>query len=351
MADAVLLHTATHVAFDTPTTERLTELGATNVVRSSDRLIIGPCRRDPLEHTRTREAWCSSSEEPSDTDDSGEKWDRLYSSDVRWEPPVVLWVSASLHERVNLWRTCSWLSHLGIAHHDVLVLDFEPVPLSRAASQEVLTRPFSCSESVSDHPDEVLVERIGEARPWPRERYQRAVSLWDSYTHESPLLFVERCIHGVEGFSELAPLWALLSCFFPRRTAEGSLRLSRFDEIVFALLSSEWQTALALAVHKSETRMHLWHLLSCTGDLFLEERLDQWAKHESSAAVERAPGQKPPGHPMLSKVYRLTERGIQLRDKGLDQLSDAPSLPIAGTEAYAPPSPWVLLEDGQLARL
>jgi hypothetical protein len=54
---------------------------------------------------------------------------------------------------------------------------------------------------------------------------------------------------------------------------------------------------------------------------------------------------------MLSEVYRLKERGMRLRDKGLDQLTDAPNLPIAGTEAYSPSAPWVLLEDGRLARL
>ncbi|WP_437878384.1 DUF1835 domain-containing protein [Sorangium sp. So ce513] len=351
MAEAALLRVATHVTFDTPTTERLVQLGATNVVRASDCLIIGPSRRDPHEHTRTREAWLSSSEEHSDTDESGQKWDRLHSSDVRWEPPVVVWVSASLHERVNLWRTCSWLRHLGIAHHDVLVLDFEPVPPSRAASQGILARPFTCSESVSDHPDEILLDRLDKTQPWSAERYDRAIRLWDSYVDENPSLFVESCISGVEGFAELAPLWALLSCFFPRKTAEGGLRLSRFDKMVFTLLSSEWQTALALAVHESETRMRLWNLLSCTGDLFLEDRLDQWAMHDSSAFVERAAGPKPPGHPMLSKVYRLTGRGMQLQDKGLGQLTDAPSLPMAGTEAYSASAPWVLLEDGRLARL
>jgi hypothetical protein len=264
--------------------------------------------------------------------------------------PIVLWVSASLHERVNLWRICSWLRHLGLAHQNIFVLDFEPVPPSRTASPEVLTRPFTCSESVSDHPDEVLLNRLDKAQPWSAERHDQAVRLWDSYVDENPLPFVESCITGVEGFAELAPLWALLSCFFPRTTAERHLRLSRFDELVFSLLSSEWQTALALAVHQSETRMHLWHLLSCTGDLFLEARLDQWAKHDSSAAVERAPGPKPPGHPMLSKVYRLTERGMRLRETGLDQLGDAPSLPMAGTAAYSPAAPWVLLDDGRLAR-
>ncbi|KYF69355.1 hypothetical protein BE15_01615 [Sorangium cellulosum] len=334
---------ATHVAFDGLTMEHLSQLGATHVVRVSDRLVVGPSRRDALEHARARQMWWSSTE----------PWDKLYSPDVRWELPIVLWVSASLHERVNLWRTCSWLRRLGIAHHDVLVLEFDPVPLSSAASREVLTRPFTCSESVSDHPDEVLLERIEEARPWPRERYDRAVSLWDMYVDEDPAPFVESCVRGVQGFPELAPLWALLSRFFPARTTEGSLRLSRFDELIFALLSKEWKTPLALVAHESETQMNLWHLLSCTGDLLLPRRLEHWAGHDSSAAMERAPGPRPPdaGYPMLSEVYRLTERGLRLRDTGLDQLADAPTLPIAGTEAYAPSAPWVLLEEGRLTRL
>jgi hypothetical protein len=86
--------------------------------------------------------------------------------------------------------------------------------------------------------------------------------------------------------------------------------------------------------NKSQLGGDLRDLVSCTGDLFLGDRLAQSAKHDVSAAVERAPGPKPPEYPPLSKVYRLTERGI--RDTGLDQLVDAPSLPIAGTEAYAP---------------
>jgi hypothetical protein len=67
--------------------------------------------------------------------------------------------------------------------------------------------------------------------------------------------------------------------------------------------------------------------------------------------MERSPGPRPPSYPMLSKVYRLTERGLRLRYHGLDQLADAPSLPIAGIEAYPPASPWVLLENGRLALL
>ncbi|WP_437589948.1 hypothetical protein [Sorangium sp. So ce1000] len=343
MAPLVDIRTATHVAFDAPTAEQLLRIGATRVVLASDRLLTGPSRPSPLEHVRQRQIWWS----------SDELWDSLYSSETRWELPVVTWVSSSLHERVNLWRACSWLRDLGLACDDILILELEPVVRSRARSHEGSKRPFDCSHSVSDHPDEALLARIEKARPWPPERYARAVRLWNSYVDEDPLPFVESCSAGDKSFPELAPLWAFLSSFFPRRTTEAALRLSRFDEITLSRLLPEWQTPAGVAAQKSETLVDMWHLLFCTGDLFLPRRLEHWADHDSSAAVERGPGPKPPGagYPMLSSVYRLTERGTRLRDEGLDQLTDAPSLPIAGTEAYSASAPWVLLEDGRLARL
>lgn len=338
MTSLPTLRSATHIAFDSATTERLLRLGATNVVRASDCLIVGPSRRDALEHARARQTWWKSSEQ----------WDRLYLPEVRWEPPVVVWVSASIVERVNLWRTCSWLRHLGIATRDIRILEFDAIPLSGMPMEPMPS--FDCTASVADHPDKLLLERLARARPFSQARYDRAVSLWDRYTDKDPLLFITSCLHGVKGFHELAPLWRFLSCLFPRRTPEGTLRLSRLDELILTNLSGEWRTPVAVFAHESKPGVELRQLLSCIGDLFLPDRLEQWAAHGSSAAVERAPGTKQPDNPMLSSVYRISERGIQLREAGLEQLTDAPSLPIAGTEAYASVAPWVLLEDGRLVR-
>ncbi|HTN91395.1 MAG TPA: hypothetical protein VL242_47330 [Sorangium sp.] len=254
---------------------------------------------------------------------------------------------------MNLWRTCSWLRDLRIPCSDVLVVEFEPVyGTAKRFSEPTRIPPFDCCGSVAHHPDPVLLDRLHKASAWPAERHDRAVRLWESYVDENPLPFVESCARGVEGFRELNHLWGLLSCFFPRRTAEGALYLSRYDELILTILSlEEWQTPLRVNSHESQLGLDLLDLVSCTGDLFLGDRLAQWAKHDSIAAVERAPGPKPPGYPMLSKVYRLTDRGMRLRDRGLDQLADAPSLPIAGTEAYSASAPCVLLEDGRLARL
>ena len=117
------------------------------------------------------------------------------------------------------------------------------------------------------------------------------------------------------------------------------------------ILSGEWQTPVAVFVHKAQAGVELRQLLSCTGDGFLRMRLDQWAAHGSSPAVERAAGTKQPENPMLSSVYRLSERGMQLRETGLKQLTEAPALPVGGTEAYGMGAPRALLEDGCLVRL
>ncbi|WP_129350878.1 hypothetical protein [Sorangium cellulosum] len=205
---------------------------------------------------------------------------------------VVVWVSSTnLRERVGLWRMCSRLRERGVPRKNMVVVELDPPFRGPDAHESAV--PTWCSASELG----TLPARLSGARPWPRERHQRAVRLWSQYTAADPRPLARSCVRGVEGFPELAPLWAFLSSFFPRRTAEGTLRLSRFDELL--------------------------------------------------------PGPKPPGagYPMLSEVYRLTERGMRLRDKGLDQLTDAPNLPIAGTEAYSPSAPWVLLEDGRLARL
>ena len=339
MANLRALTSATHVTLDEATTERILALGATNVVSSSDGLLIGPSHRDALEHARARQAWWNSSEE----------WDRLYSPEVRWEPPVVVWVSASIVERVNLWRTCSWLRHVGIATRDVLILEFNALP--RPEFPEEPFPSYECTASVAHYPDEVLLERLAQARPFSQARYNRAVSLWNKYTDKNPTAFVRRCRRGVTGFPELAPLWTFLSCLFPRRTPEGALLVSHLDKLLLAILSGEWQTPVAVFVHKSQAGVELRQLLSCIGDLSLPDRLNQWAAHGSNPAVERAPGTRQPENPMLSSVYRLSERGFQLREAGLSQLTDAPALPVAGTEAYASGSPWVLLEDGRLVRL
>jgi hypothetical protein len=313
------------------------KLGATNVVRVSDRLIIGPSRREPSEHARARQAWWSSTE----------KWDRLYSPDVRWEVPIVLWLSASIVERVNFWRTCAWLRHLGITARDVFPVELAPMPPPKVPEEPIPS--FNCTASVADHADPVLLERLADARPFPRARYDRAVSLWDRYTDENPLPFARSCSRGIKGFPELPPLWAFLSCLFPRTTPQGALCLSRFDELLLIILSKEWQTALAVFVHKSEAGVELRQLLTCTGDLFLPRRLDQWVRQGSTELVQRAAGPKP-DTPMKSSVYRIGERGLRLRESGLEDLSEAPALPIAGTDAYSSSAPWVVRSNGQLAR-
>jgi hypothetical protein len=204
---------ATHVTFDTPTTERLLALGARDVVRASDMLLIGPSRREVTEHARLRRAWWG----PQD-----EAWDRMYAPEVHWQPPVVVWTSPNPADRVNVWRTCCWLREIGLSRSDIFIVDLERAPRGNPAYD-----PLHCTASVSDHPDGVLLSRLLDARPWSRNRYRGAVHLWRQYVDADLSGFAQTCLRGLTGFPELSTVWFLVSSFFPRRTADGTLHLSQ----------------------------------------------------------------------------------------------------------------------------
>jgi hypothetical protein len=324
---------ATHVAFDGPTTERLMKMGAQNVVRASENLLLGPCPRDAKKLRQLRDLWWGHGDET---------WDRLCAPDVRWEPPVVVWVSADPREHMNLWRTCSWLDHLGLSHHDVIIVDLEWGPYGDPS-----VNVYGFWQRVYDYSDEALRARLAEARPWPRVRYQRAADLWHRYTDADPSRFARTCARGLAGFPELTTVWSVVSKFFPRRAADGALHLSRYDELLLKRLSTEWSSWVSFYARGPME----WEVLcDCTGDLIVPMRLDHWVHHGASPAVERAPGPLDSEGRMRSYLYRITKRGRQLRRR-LPDLADAPRLPVGGAEAYAPEAPWVLRDDGRLARL
>ncbi len=275
-----------------------------------------------------------------------ETYDHLYSAEVRWETPVVVWATPSIDDRLNLWRTCSWLRDWGIPRRDVLVIDLPPRPRNPGARPR--SEPFDYSDSVFHQSDEALRAHLTTARPWPRERYDQAVKLWEQYVSPDPRRFARRCLQGVEGFPELGPLWSFLSRFFPRLSADRSLHLGRYDELILRALSTEWLTPVK--VYVGDVIQQYWEFFSCAGDAAMADRMAGWARHGAVLAVEGAPVPGNEELPMKSHVYRLTERGLQLR-AGLPQLADAPRLPVGGADAYAPEAPWVVLDDGRLVRL
>jgi len=311
-----------------------------NVVLAFDLLGIGPSRRDPLAHTRARQDWFDDEVLSED-----EGYDRLYSAGVRWEAPVVVWATQALHDRLNLWRTCCWLRDRGIPRRDVLIIDLPPTP--RGPGARPRAEPFECSDSLCHQSDEALHAHLTAARPWPQERYDQAVTLWEQYLSPDPRRFARRCLRGVQGFPELGSLGSFLSRFFPRLSAERSLCLSRYDEILLRALSTEWQTPGK--VYVGEVLQQFWEFFSCSGDAAMAARLAAWAKHGTSPAVERAAIAGMEDLPMQSHVYRITARGMELR-AGFARLADAPRLAVGGAEAYAPEAPWVLLDDERLVR-
>jgi len=320
---------ATHVVFDPDAPERLEGLGASRVLCACDTLLNGPSRREVGEHARARAAWWGADDDA----------DAVRTPHTRWQPPVVVWVSSNLLDRVNLLRICSRLRQARIHCSDVLVIELAPKPWRGEAPQP----PFGCFGSVMDYSAEELSAAFQRARPLRPARYDRAVSLWDKYVDPNPLRFARACARGVPGFPELAAVWRVLSSYFPGRSSQGLLRLGRFDETLLGVMSKEWQSPAALFAQKSLEGQALRDLLRCMGDVFLSRRLDDWATFGPEPAVERAQGAP------LDR-YRLTEHGLRIRARPVARLASAPRLPVAGTTAYAEESPWVVLDDGKLVK-
>jgi hypothetical protein len=330
------LGSGTHVVFDSSGADYLLKLGGTNLVRVCESPAVGPSRRDVVEHAQVRQAWYRSTE----------TWDHLYSPEVRWNTPVVVWVTPCLRDRPNLWRTCSWLRDKGISHGDILIVDLPPRPRNPGAVPR--TEPFGCGNSVFEYHLAEIQTHLAAVRSWPRERYDQAVKLWEQFVDPDPRHFARRCRKGVPGFPELGSIWEFFSRFFPRLSADRSLHLSRYDELLLRTLSARWKTPVDVWI--SDTIQRYWDFFFCVGDLGMARRLAAWAEHGARPALERAPGPRGPENVMLSSVYRLTKRGREIRVQ-LPEVGDAPRFPVGGAEAYAPEAPWVLRYDGRLTRL
>lgn len=340
MSAPPLLSSATHVVCESFVADRLSALGAANIVLAKDSLLVGPSHHDLMTHERMRRAWWGV---PDD-----ESVDSIASSLVKWSPPIVVWIAPQLGDRLNLWRTCKRLRELRIAAANVRVIEVEPVPPKRP--REGPRPPFECGASVAHHSDDALLRHLARARPLSGKRLARLVNLWDRFTSSDPRPFVRACLRGVEGVPELASLWAFLSCFLPRRTRGDGLHLSRFDQLLLSVLGDAPRTPLAVFVHKSAAGEELRALGSCTGDLFFPRRLQQWAQHGPAPALERTAGPTA-DNPMKAFAYRITDRGRRLLDAGLEDLTDAPDLPLAGITAYRGSDPWVLQDERCLVRL
>lgn len=321
--------TATHVVFDPDAPERLEGLGASRVLCACDTLLNGPSRREVGEHARAREAWWGADDDA----------DAVRTPHLHWHPPVAVWVSSNLLDRVNFLRICSRLRQARIRPSDVLVIELAPKPWRGEAPE----RRLGCFGSIMDYSAEELDVAFRRARPMRPARYDRAVSLWDKYVDPNPLRFARACARGVPGFPELAAVWGVLSSYFPRRDSQGLLRLGSLDETLLNAMSEEWQSPAALFAQKSSAGEALRDLLCCMGDVFLSRRLDDWAAFGPEPAVERMQ-REPLDH------YRLSEHGLRVRAEPLASLTSAPRLPVAGTTAYSEELPWVVLDDGKLVR-
>lgn len=312
----------THFAADAEIASVLRANRLRPVVTSVDNLLVGPSDWDFNAHLSLR----------------GEYWGNrrrhrrnlmsLWSA-LHLKNPLVLWTSSSLEHRVALWMLCAWLGRAGRKNTDVRI-----VTLPERKTPHL----FVCSGATL-HGREIGV-RIDGAMVLPEAFRRRAEGLWKKFVGKSPEAFSDQCQRGLRGFPEIRSIGTYHAGFFPQRSG-ARVALSRFDQVMFACVSSEWATPVTISSRRSAEGDFLRSWLGCAGDTFLSRRLRDWADHDcDGSALESRPLDL--SNPMRSHMYRLTSCGKDIARGGLGNLSQAPRLAIGGAMAYDPLAPWVI---------
>jgi hypothetical protein len=251
---------------------------------------------------------------------------------------IALWVSRQGSDTVASWALCAWrlLRYPSQPNLDLVLVGSpagqeDPVGLG---SGSVRVTPADARRGL----DQACSLSLTQVRRMARS--------WRKLSDRSPILAKE-VGDVVRKDKPLLELGTYQASFFPRLEA-GHLVLSRFDELLFACLEDRGSTPadvfLARGAAGEELRRR-W--LAVTGDVFLSIRLAQWATHRGGdAALIRETHRA--DNVMLAARYRLSEAGHAIQRDGLGTIDRGAPLPLWGTVAYDPLTPWAAV-DGQEA--
>lgn len=294
----------------------------------SDNVLVGPCATEPDIHCQQRrDFWGLRGRE-------GTRFRAAFSDALgalKSRQRLVVWASGLWSDRLALWALAAWrLSYRPERPElDVIVVGDAP--------EDGFSRGF-----VRVTPADARLG-LDQAAAQSRTRIESMARGWRKVSSPAPILFASAA-RARRPRKELMPLGAYQAGFFPR-TDGRALRLSRFDELLFACLDKNWSTPADVFARSSSAGEELrtkW--LSLTGDLFLAMRMRQWARHRGpDAALESAPHS--PDRIMLEARYRLSKSGHSMRQHGLAEIAHGAPLPVWGATAYDPALVWVVAVD------
>jgi len=302
----------------------------------SDGWLMGPCAFDPEVHLRLRPDFWSFWPAPKRERASYTASFRRILTALAADEPVVIWSSPDWNDRVAVWAFCSYRLYHRPTRPDLsLVVVGELVPAN----------PPLLFEDGYLRVDPALARQAWETkRSLSLNEVREKARFWRKLTAPSPILS-GKPLRETNLRKELFTMGTYQAGFFPRQTERGLIVLSTLDALLLGCANKTPSNPANVLMRRGSKGEELRRWMHLTGDISLFERLAQWAKHTSPAALHAEPYQAPNG--WLTARYTLTDTGRAILRDGLTSIDQAPPLPIWGVTAYDPKNPWVVVESAE----
>ncbi|AKT39191.1 DUF1835 domain-containing protein [Chondromyces crocatus] len=292
-------------------------IGQTDRVLSfSDNLLIGPCPRSLEDFVRARvDYWRG-------VPASGRTWRARYMrllDAVQSHSEIIIWSTGSLHHEVLCWMICSLANDL-----DDKCVRLMVCVRDGGATEDV----FQCGECPLG-PGKVRAMLADGGQLLSRTQRRVAARNWRRFTAPDPARFNRACRSSGPRLQRIGQYHVQ---FFPRKVNER-LRLSCFDESLFAAIGSEWKRPAEIVMAASNEGRVLRRFLYCTGDAFIARRMYEWHNHTSHKPAIEIQIDSP--QDLFHGVrYRMSRYGRSLLKQGLHEVSRGPVCFIGGGAAY-----------------
>ncbi|MEM9646112.1 MAG: DUF1835 domain-containing protein [Planctomycetota bacterium] len=309
-----------------------------------DMLCMGPCHADPTTHFEKRVRYWSEvsaaiwekgasrqGKQPrrsgkttyQQSDDGARLIDLISTSQSH--RPVVLWSAREWTDRLGVW----WASNLLKVH----VVDVSRIWLAESQTPE---RGEGEDETVSCHGADLMQQAFQRAERMGNARLRDGAAIWRMFARPSPLAFDRRRRLGSSSFPDLGVISEGYRFYMPR-AMDGRLILSEFDQFLLEHLGSKRRVRpYDVVIEFLNNRP----LVAWCPALLINYRIRSWERHSQECPVLL--GKKIDGVNTLNDMeYELTNRGKEIRDRGIKASTEAPPMNLGGVELYQGRSPWV----------